>query len=110
MAGINSGVELTHIYDFGTSLVTSIKVAGARKGKSTTSHPIVLMARNLIPEYKCRECEQPALWLCIECLIEENVWGTLCDEHAKTHPHDNYGDPVKLVNSLGHFPLLLFLN
>jgi hypothetical protein len=91
--------ELTHIYDFGTSSQTVIKMVGARKGKPTTTRPIVLMARNLMPEAECIKCKQPAAWLCEECLIEEDVWGTLCDEHAKTHPHDNYGEPVRIVNS-----------
>jgi len=93
------GVKLTHIYDFGTSSFTLIKMIGERKGKPTTSHPIALMVRNLMPEYECIKCKQPAIWLCMECLFEEDVWGTLCDEHAQTHPHDNYGEPVKLVNS-----------
>jgi len=93
------GTELTHIYDFGTSSETLIKAVETREGKPTTSHPIALMARNLSPEAHCIECKQPAAWLCMECLIEEDVWGTLCDEHARTHPHDNYGGPVQLVNS-----------
>ncbi|PIP20388.1 MAG: hypothetical protein COX40_05045 [Candidatus Omnitrophica bacterium CG23_combo_of_CG06-09_8_20_14_all_40_11] len=93
------GVELTHIYDFGTSSFTLIKMIGERKGKPTTSHPIALMARNLMPEYECIECKQPAGWLCMERLTEEDIWGVLCDEHAKMHPHDNYGEPVRLVNS-----------
>jgi hypothetical protein len=93
------GVELTHIYDFGTLSVTLIKCAGTRKGKPTTSRPIALMMRNLMPECECINCKQPAVWLCMECLIEEDVWGTLCDEHAETHPHDNYDESVKLVNS-----------
>jgi len=76
------GAELTHIYDFGTSSETLIKAVGAREGKLTTARPIVLMARNLTPEAKCIECEQPAAWLCMECLIEEDKWGALCDEHA----------------------------
>jgi len=92
-------VELTHIYDFGTSSMTLVKCAGARNGKPTTSRPIALMARNLMPEYECIECKQPAIWLCMECLTEENVWGTLCDEHAEIHPHDNYGEPVRMINS-----------
>lgn len=91
--------ELMHIYDFGTSSQTLIKAVGTREGKPTTAHPIVLMARNLIPEAECVECKQPAAWLCEECLIEKDVWGTLCDAHAKTHPHDNYGEPIRLVNS-----------
>jgi len=93
------GIELTHIYDFGTSSETLIKVVGLRKGKPTTFHPIALMARNLPPADQCIECGQPAAWLCVECLYEENRWGTLCDAHAQTHPHDNYGEPLPLVNS-----------
>ncbi|MDS4020424.1 MAG: hypothetical protein RKR03_07930 [Candidatus Competibacter sp.] len=72
---------------------------GTRQGKPTTTHPIALMARNLMPEAKCIQCDEPAAWLCTECLIEHEVWGTLCDKHAKTHPHDDYGEPIPLVNS-----------
>jgi hypothetical protein len=93
------GVELTHIYDFGTSSETLIKFVETREGKPTNHKPIALMARNLLPPSKCIECEEPARWLCTECTIEENVWGILCDRHAKSHPHDNYGDPIPLVNS-----------
>jgi hypothetical protein len=93
------GLELTHIYDFGTESVTLIKVVGAREGKPTTARPIALMARNLMPECECIECKQPAAWLCMECLIEEDVWGTLCDQDARSHEHDNYGEPIRLVNS-----------
>ncbi len=93
------GVELTHIYDFGTSSETLVKVAGVREGKPTTARPIALMARNLPPENLCIKCQQPATQLCIECLYEKQVWGTLCDEHAETHPHHNYGEPMPLVNS-----------
>ena len=93
------GIELTHIYDFGTSSETLIKVVGMREGKPTTSRPIALMARNLPPEAQCIKCKKPAAWLCIECLHEDEVWGTLCDKHGQTHPHENYGEPLPLVNS-----------
>ena len=93
------GMKLTHIYDFGTSSETLVRVVGTRGGKPTTARPVALMARNIMQEAKCVECGQPAAWLCMECLIEENVWRTLCDAHGKTHPHDNYGDPIRLVNS-----------
>lgn len=94
-----AGIELTHIYDFGTSSETLIKPVGTRIGKPTTPRPIALMARNVMPEAQCIKCEHPAAWLCIECVIEEDVWGVLCDKHAKTHPHENYGELIKLVNS-----------
>jgi hypothetical protein len=94
-----TGRELTHIYDFGTSSQTLIKAVATREGKSLTSHPVALMSRNTMPKAQCIECERPAAWLCLECLTVDNEWGTLCDEHAKTHPHDNYDEPVRLVNS-----------
>jgi hypothetical protein len=93
------GIELTHIYDFGTSSETVITMIATREGKPITNRPIALLVRNQMPESPCIECQQPAEWFCHECLIEENRWGTLCDMHAKTHPHDNYGEPVRLVNS-----------
>ncbi len=95
----NPGVELTHIYDFGTSSKTLIKCVALRQGKPTTSHLIALMARNDPPEVHCVECERLASWLCMECLYEENEPGTLCDAHVETHPHEGYGEPVPLVNS-----------
>jgi hypothetical protein len=35
----------------------------------------------------------------LECVYEMDEQGTLCDEHARNHPHDNYGEPMPLVNS-----------
>ncbi|MFC1972669.1 hypothetical protein ACFLVE_04630 [Chloroflexota bacterium] len=93
------GVELTHIYDFGTPSETAIRFISVREGKPMTRHPIALMARNSAPEAACMDCGQPAAWLCIECLYENERSGLLCDQHAKTHPHDNYGEPIPLVNS-----------
>ena len=93
------GAELTHIYDFGTSSETLIKAIGQREGEPVTSRPITLLVRNVMSESECIECHQPATWLCMECLYEDNVGGTLCEDHAKSHPHDNYGEPVPLVNS-----------
>jgi len=58
-----------------------------------------LLARNQMPKAVCQECGEPAKWLCIECLYDENKTGHLCDEHAEEHPHDNYGEPMPLFNS-----------
>lgn len=90
---------VTHLYDFGTTSETHISLIGTREGNPTTSRPLALMVRNLMPEAKCIECEQPATELCMECLIEEDQPGFLCDAHATDHPHDNYGEPIPLVNS-----------
>jgi len=93
------GVEVTHIYDFGTSSETRMEAVSVRAGKPTTPHPIALMARNSAPEETCIECDKPASWLCFECVNEDQVWGTLCDEHARTHDHADNGEPVPLANS-----------
>jgi hypothetical protein len=83
----------------GTSSETIVKLVGAREGKPLTTKPIVLMVRNQIPDDKCIECGATAAYLCAECLIEDEVWGTLCAEHAEDHSHQNYGEPFPLVNS-----------
>ena len=96
---LRTGSKLTHIYDFGTSSETLIKVVGMREGKAVTSRPISLMARNRMPESTCADCIKPATQLCMECFIDEEAWRTFCDKHMRTHPHDDYGGPVSLVNS-----------
>lgn len=93
------GMELTHIYDFGTSSETLIKAVDVREGKPLTRRPIVLMGRNDPPEVSCIECGQPASWLCIECLHELDEPVTLCDQHVEDHPCEDYGEPIALVNS-----------
>ncbi|MGE5221729.1 MAG: hypothetical protein ACM3PY_04785 [Omnitrophica WOR_2 bacterium] len=95
------GLVLRHLYDFGTTSETDIKVLSFRKGKATTKHPIALLARNLQPAAMCQECNQPAAWFCPECLYEAeepDMW-FLCDEHVKDHPHNRYGEVIELVNS-----------
>ena len=100
-AVFTQGFSIQHLYDFGTTSETNIKVVDVRKGKALSKRPISLMARNLQPKSTCSECDQPASWLCLECLYEATESGTwfLCDEHAENHPHDNYGEPVPLCNS-----------
>jgi hypothetical protein len=95
----SSAPVVTHIYDFGTSSETQLKVIDQRDGIPLTKHPIVLLARNKIPEAVCIECGQPATHFCQECQIEDETAGTLCSQHAQSHPHDNYGEPIALVNS-----------
>ncbi len=93
------GVVLRHLYDFGTTSETDIKVVSFREGKAISKHPITLLARNQMPQAVCQECGGEAKWLCFECLIEYETSGLLCDAHAEIHPHDEYEEPVFLVNS-----------
>ena len=96
---LQPGVDLTHIYDFGTSSETLVKVIGERMGKPLTKHPIKLMARNNMLKLECQECGKQATWLCTECIYEDQESGLLCDDHAKDHPHDDYGPPTPFYNS-----------
>lgn len=93
------GTELVHTYDFGTSSQTLVRAVAVRQGKPTTRHPIALMARNEQPAYPCQECGAPATRLCAQCGYEDERPGTLCEEHAEDHPHDDYGEPAPLLNS-----------
>lgn len=90
---------LIHIYDFGTSSETRVEAAGVREGRPLSKHPIFLMARNHPPVHPCVECGEPAEFLCMECIVEHDESGFLCAKHAKTHPHDDYGEPVGVYNS-----------
>lgn len=93
------GLELTHIYDFGTSNYTLIKALDIHDGKPTTSNPVVLMARNNPPDRTCTYCGQPAAEWCMECVFEHDAPGTLCELHAQSHPHHDYGDTLPIMNS-----------
>jgi hypothetical protein len=95
----SSAEEVMHIYDFGTSSETLAKRVAIRQGKPLSSKPIFLMARNNPPAETCIECGKPATHLCMECMYEDETWGTLCAEHAESHPHNDYGEPVELMNS-----------
>jgi hypothetical protein len=92
--------RLVHIYDFGHSSETTIRVISKRKGKATTQYPIALMVRNLMPQTTCCQCEKPAEYLCQQCLYENGGEDyLLCAEHTEDHPCDDYGAPDRLVNS-----------
>ena len=93
-------VEITHIYDFGDSSYTKIRRVAVRDGKpANPGSPIALMSRNHEPELNCISCDGRASWLCVKCMYENNVAGTLCEQHVNQHPHEDYGDPLRLVNS-----------
>jgi hypothetical protein len=94
-----SVAEITHIYDFGTESLTLIKAIAERRSKATGKRPIALMARNALPEALCQECDAVASSLCIECTMDGDRSGLLCSEHGRSHPHEDYGEPVPVVNS-----------
>lgn len=95
-----AGVEVTHLYDFGTTSETAIRTISERNGIATTRHPICLLIRNKIPEVPCDDCKKPASYLCMECLCEGGEPSYFCDFCIGPHGHtENYGPPIRLVNS-----------
>jgi hypothetical protein len=72
---------------------------GSKRKSETLCHPLTLLIRNVPPVYECQECQQPAVRLCMECVYEDGAEGTLCERHAENHPHEEYGEPMPLVNS-----------
>jgi hypothetical protein len=97
--------KIMHVYDFGTSSWTTLKRIGVRQGQPATKWPISLMVRNKLPEVVCIECGAPAKWLCMECVVEEERMGFLCAKHRKTHPHEEYGAPLRGLDQSGLAPL-----
>lgn len=90
------GDRLTHIYDFGTSTLTRLKVIEHRLGKPIGHHSIALMARNEMPEMACANCENTASWVCAE---QEDGGDVLCVDHARQGEHDEDGCLLPIVNS-----------
>jgi hypothetical protein len=97
---LGENTELTHIYDFGSSTETAVKVVDVREGKPLSKHPIYLMARNDIPNIACDECGKPAQWLREDYEYHSGDWLTaLCNDHVEKFSGENYGEPFKMVNS-----------
>lgn len=96
---LETDMELTHVYDFGSSTVTSIKVADARWGKPLTAHPIFLMARNEMPEAQCDRCNKKAKWL-LEDYESYDGSELLCEKHKEEEMDNEYiQELLELVNS-----------
>jgi hypothetical protein len=89
-----TGLVLTHIYDFGDSSETQIKVVGAREGKPLTKQPIYLMARNNLPEVEKCACGKPGAWLCLDCAEQDDEVALLCEKHAKDEHQDHALMPI----------------
>jgi len=96
---LETDMELTHVYDFGSSTITSIKTVDTRWGKPLTGHPIFLMARNEMPEVHCERCNKKATWL-LEDYDSFDGGEFLCEKHKEEEVDDEYDERLlELVNS-----------
>jgi hypothetical protein len=95
---LQTGVQLLHLYDFGTTSETLVSSLESRVGAPITKHPITLLARNLIPEAECVICQKPARWY-NPAFEWDGEFGALCDEHKDDNPHKDEFDASPLYNS-----------
>jgi len=92
------GLELMHIYDFGDSSETLIKVVTERDGKPMTEHPIALLARNDLPAVESCGCGKPGAWLCMDYENHPGEVIILWQEHADDEEYRDQ-NMLPIVNS-----------
>lgn len=87
-------IEFQYEYDFGTTTELTIRVLDSYEGRIERGEKGRVLARNLAPDIRCEECDEPATWVCVFC---EYRLSPLCDDHAETHEHPDGLLPV--INS-----------
>lgn len=88
------GQKFFYTYDFGSSTNLNLRIVSEREGLVNPKDAVMLLARNLAPEFKCRVCDAPAT------LIFGGAWGdgsTYCKKHAKKY--EGEGLLLPIVNS-----------
>jgi len=91
---LSVGQKFSYTYDFGSSTHLNLRIVSEREGLANPKDAVVLLARNLAPEFKCSICDAPAT------LILGGVWGdgnTYCKKHAKKY--EDEGLLLPIVNS-----------
>lgn len=89
------GLAFQYQYDFGSTTHLELKVIEKRQG-CFPKERVALIARNNPPLWACRQCGQPATYICAECCYDYDAW--YCDECIKAHlEHEELLMPI--VNS-----------
>ena len=91
---LSVGQKFSYTYDFGSSTNLSLRVVSERDGLVNPKNAVMLLARNVAPEFKCSVCGEPATY------ISGGVWGdgdTYCKKHTKKYEDDGLVLPI--VNS-----------
>ena len=91
---LSVGQKFSYTYDFGSSTNLNLRIVSEREGLANPKDAVMLLARNLAPEFKCSVCDAPAN------LIFGGAWGdgnTYCKKHAKKY--EGEGLMLPIVNS-----------
>ena len=79
------GMELKHLYDFGSSTVLLVNVLGTYASPGNSRKQIQILARNEAPVIPCDECgTSPAVKVCTVCQWDGKGWlcGACADKHV----------------------------
>lgn len=90
-------VSLRYEYDMGTTTYVQMKVVKRLETYWPAKKKVRLIARNVRPDWKCRECGEAATHLCMMNDCWEDGYAKFCAKHAKTHAkqaHPREGDWV----------------
>jgi hypothetical protein len=86
------GDKLLHEYDFGSTTESMITIMGEINRKPQRE-VVRLLARNILPQFQCASCGNPAEYFCTEC-----IWNTdnsfYCVTCSEDHEHDDMLLPV----------------
>lgn len=93
------GMEITYIYDFGSSTELTVTMVDNRRGIPLTSNPAFLMARNNPPVVDCEVCDKSASWIDMATLYETGEFNVLCDDHIKSDSDIYEDECLPIVNS-----------
>ena len=91
------GMTFFHQYDFGSTTELKLKVI-TEQPDSTSDKPVKLSARNNPPQMNCEVCGKPAVWICTECLWDDEEDSLFCDKCGDSHECDS-GMYLPVVNS-----------
>jgi hypothetical protein len=82
---IESGMEFSYQYDFGSTTELSLKVVSEYQA-SPRGVGIQILARNLPLQIPCDKCGKMATQVCTECIYDDRGW--LCETCVKKHKCD----------------------
>src|SRR5579859_2957053 len=91
---LSVGQKFSYTYDFGSSTNLNLRVVSEREGLLNPKDAVIVLARNLAPQFKCDACDALAT------LIYGGAWGngnTYCKKHAKKY--EDEGLLLPIVNS-----------
>ena len=88
-----TGTHFSHEYDFGSTTELKLRVVSEHNGVPG-SPAVLLLARNISPEFACEHCGEPAVWMGVDT---DGEYRELCKKCAKRTKLDEWLLPI--VNS-----------